>query len=157
MKNLKFKVIFKYLRPYKKEFLFGALALLVVNILSVVIPLEVKNIIDQLQTGFSSNFVISKSILLIFLALVTPLIAPYDYAYQNLDLGPSGPSAQHLLGTDTLGRDLLTRMLYGSRISLLVGFLSLGGLKFIEYDVYIFSFSIFMAANIFFNNSPTLP
>ena len=47
-----------------------------------------------------------------------------DYAYQDLDLGPSGPSAQHLLGTDTLGRDLLTRMLYGSRISLLVGFLA---------------------------------
>ena len=63
-------------------------------------------------------------ILLIFLALVTPLIAPYDYAYQNLDLGPSGPSSEHLLGTDTLGRDLLTRMLYGSRISLLVGFLA---------------------------------
>ena len=49
MKNLRFKVISKYLRPYKKEFLYGALALLVVNILSVVIPLEVKNIIDQLQ------------------------------------------------------------------------------------------------------------
>ena len=62
--------------------------------------------------------------LIIFLALITPLIAPYDYAYQDLDLGPSGPSAQHLLGTDTLGRDLLTRMLYGSRISLLVGFLA---------------------------------
>ena len=63
-------------------------------------------------------------ILIIFLALITPLIAPYDYAYQDLDLGASGPSAQHLLGTDTLGRDLLTRMLYGSRISLLVGFLA---------------------------------
>ena len=47
MKNLNLKVIYKYLRPYKKEFLYGALALLVVNILSVVIPLEVKNIIDQ--------------------------------------------------------------------------------------------------------------
>ena len=65
MKNLKIKVITKYLKPYKKEFFYGALALLIVNILSVVIPLEVKNIIDQLQTGFSSNFVISKSILLI--------------------------------------------------------------------------------------------
>ena len=43
MKNLKIKVIFKYLRPYKKEFSYGALALLLVNILSVVIPLEVKN------------------------------------------------------------------------------------------------------------------
>ena len=63
-------------------------------------------------------------ILIIFLALITPFIAPYDYAYQDLDLGASGPSAQHLLGTDTLGRDLLTRMLYGSRISLLVGFLA---------------------------------
>ena len=42
MKNLKIKVISKYLRPYKKEFLYGALALLLVNILSVVIPLEVK-------------------------------------------------------------------------------------------------------------------
>ena len=74
MKNLKFKVLFKYLRPYKQEFLFGALALLVVNILSVVIPIEVKNIIDQLQNGFSSNFVVSKSLLLILLATCMGLI-----------------------------------------------------------------------------------
>ena len=47
MKNLKLKVIFKYLKPYKKEFLYGGIALLVVNILSVLIPLEVKKIIDQ--------------------------------------------------------------------------------------------------------------
>ena len=67
MKNLKLKIIFKYLRPYKKEFFYGALALLIVNILSVVIPLEVKNIIDQLQKGFSSDFVISKSLWLILL------------------------------------------------------------------------------------------
>ena len=59
MKNLNLKVISKYLRPYKKEFLYGALALLVVNILSVAIPLEVKNIIDKLQTSFSSDFVIT--------------------------------------------------------------------------------------------------
>jgi len=74
MKNLKLKVISKYLKPYKKEFLYGALALLVVNVLSVVIPLEVKNIIDQLQTGFSSNFVVSKSLWLIFLATCMGLI-----------------------------------------------------------------------------------
>ena len=74
MKNLKIKVISKYLKPYKKEFLFGALALLLVNILSVVIPLEVKNIIDQLQNGFSSDFVISKSLWLIFLATCMGLI-----------------------------------------------------------------------------------
>ena len=57
MKNLKFKVISKYLRPYKKEFIYGALALLAVNILSVVIPLDVKNIIDQVQNGFCSDIV----------------------------------------------------------------------------------------------------
>ena len=74
MKNLKLKVIAKYLRPYKKEFFYGSIALLIVNILSVVIPLEVKNIIDQLQTGFSSDFVISKSFLLIFLATCMGLI-----------------------------------------------------------------------------------
>ena len=58
------------------------------------------------------------------LAILTPLIAPYDYAYQDLDLGPSGPSMAHWMGTDVLGRDLLTRILYGSRISLMVGFLA---------------------------------
>ena len=63
-------------------------------------------------------------LLLITLAIFTPLIAPYDYAYQDLNLGPVGPTTDHLLGTDTLGRDLLTRMLYGSRISLMVGFLA---------------------------------
>ncbi len=63
-------------------------------------------------------------LLLLTLAIFTPLIAPYDYAYQDLSLGPVGPTTDHLLGTDTLGRDLLTRMLYGSRISLLVGFLA---------------------------------
>ena len=61
---------------------------------------------------------------LIIVALVTPFIAPYNYADQNLALGASPPSPEHLLGTDTLGRDLLTRMMYGSRISLMVGFLA---------------------------------
>ncbi len=74
MNNLKLKVIFKYLKPYKKEFFYGGIALLVVNILSVLIPLEVKNIIDQLQDGFSSSFVISKSLLLMFLATCMGLI-----------------------------------------------------------------------------------
>ena len=74
MKDLKLEVIIRYLRPYKKEFLYGSLALLLVNILSVVIPLEVKNIIDQLQNGFSSDFVITKSLWLIFLATCMGLI-----------------------------------------------------------------------------------
>jgi oligopeptide transport system permease protein len=63
-------------------------------------------------------------LVLIVLAAFAPWIAPYPYAYQNLDLGASPPSSAHLLGTDVLGRDLLSRILYGARISLLVGFIA---------------------------------
>ena len=63
---------------------------------------------------------------LIILAIFAPWIAPYSYSYQNLDIGASPPSAEHLLGTDVLGRDLLSRLLYGARISLLVGFVATG-------------------------------
>ena len=65
-------------------------------------------------------------LILIVLAVFAPLIAPYSYSYQNLDIGASPPSAEHLLGTDVLGRDLLSRLLYGARISLLVGFVATG-------------------------------
>lgn len=74
MNNLKLNIIRKYLKPFKKELLIGAIALLIVNILSVVIPLEVKNIIDQLQVGFSRNFIISKSLWLITLATLMGVI-----------------------------------------------------------------------------------
>lgn len=63
-------------------------------------------------------------IIMIVLSLLTPWIAPYSYEEQNLALGASPPSWQHWLGTDSLGRDQLTRILYGSRISLMVGFIA---------------------------------
>ena len=62
--------------------------------------------------------------LMVLGALMTPLIAPYDYEVQNLDLGATPPSAAHWLGTDIFGRDLLTQILYGGRISLAVGFVA---------------------------------
>ena len=65
-------------------------------------------------------------VVLIILAVFAPWIAPYSYSYQNLDIGASPPSGEHLLGTDVLGRDLLSRLLYGARISLLVGFVATG-------------------------------
>ncbi len=63
-------------------------------------------------------------IFMIIIALLTPWLAPYSYAMQNLDLGASPPSAKHWLGTDVLGRDLLTRLMYGGRVSLAVGFIA---------------------------------
>jgi len=64
--------------------------------------------------------------ILIIAAALAPWIAPYSYSFQNLELGASPPSYVHLLGTDVLGRDLLSRILYGARISLLVGFVATG-------------------------------
>ena len=65
-------------------------------------------------------------LLLIVLAIFAPWIAPHSYSYQNLDLGAQPPSGDFLLGTDTLGRDLFSRILYGARVSLLVGFVATG-------------------------------
>ena len=61
---------------------------------------------------------------LIVSAMLTPWIAPYAYDAQNLDLGATAPSAAHWLGTDIFGRDLLTQILYGARVSLAVGFIA---------------------------------
>ena len=62
--------------------------------------------------------------LFIIIALLTPWIAPYSYQAQNLELGASPPSTAHWLGTDIFGRDMLTQIMYGGRISLAVGFVA---------------------------------
>jgi oligopeptide transport system permease protein len=62
--------------------------------------------------------------LLCVVSLLTPWIAPYGYEQQNLLLGATSPSAEHWLGTDIFGRDMLTRIMYGGRVSLTVGFIA---------------------------------
>ncbi|MGB0188262.1 MAG: ABC transporter permease [Aequoribacter sp.] len=75
-----------------------------------------KNKLALFGLGLLSSFVL--------IALLTPWIAPYAYDAQNLDLGATPPSAAHWLGTDIFGRDLLTQIMYGGRISLAVGFVA---------------------------------
>lgn len=61
-------------------------------------------------------------ILLIILAAVfAPVIAPYGYSEQDLVNRLQAPSLKHLLGTDELGRDVFSRLLYGARLSLVIG------------------------------------
>ena len=61
---------------------------------------------------------------LIVVAIFTPWLTPYGYEEQNLDLGATAPSWAHWFGTDVFGRDLLTRVMYGGRISLAVGLIA---------------------------------
>ncbi len=60
-------------------------------------------------------------ILLYIVAILTPFIAPYGYAQIDFNALAKGPSMNHPMGTDELGRDELTRVLYGGRVSLLLG------------------------------------
>jgi len=62
--------------------------------------------------------------LLTFMAVFAPFLAPYNPNTQDLYQVLTGPSAAHWLGTDNVGRDLLSRIIYGSRVSMAVGILS---------------------------------
>lgn len=60
-------------------------------------------------------------ITMIVLAIIGPMVSPYSYADQSLLEANQGPSLVHWFGTDTLGRDIYTRVMYGARISLTIG------------------------------------
>jgi len=78
----------------------------------------------RLKKNHMALFGLGVLVLFIVIALLTPWIAPYSYETQNLNLGATPPSAQHWLGTDIFGRDLMTLIMYGGRISLAVGFVA---------------------------------
>lgn len=63
---------------------------------------------------------------LFVVAVLAPVLSPYDPSAFNASEVLQPPSVHHLLGTDGIGRDVLSRMIYGARVSLLVGFVSVG-------------------------------
>lgn len=65
-------------------------------------------------------------VLLVVVAILAPVLAPYDPNQTNMTQRLKGPSSAHPLGTDNFGRDMLSRIIYGSRISLYVGFVAVG-------------------------------
>jgi peptide/nickel transport system permease protein len=60
--------------------------------------------------------------LLLLVALLAPLLTPYNYRAQDYDSVLLSPSRDHLFGTDNFGRDILSRVIYGSRYTVLIGF-----------------------------------
>lgn len=63
-------------------------------------------------------------LVIVAVAVFAPWIAPHDPLEQNIAYRLDPPSAEYLLGTDTYGRDVLSRLIYGTRVSLLVGFVA---------------------------------
>ncbi|MBI5815988.1 MAG: ABC transporter permease [Nitrospinae bacterium] len=68
------------------------------------------------------KFGLALTLLFAFVALTAPLVSPASPFDQDLYNGLGSPGAEHLLGQDRLGRDILSRIIFGARISLLVGF-----------------------------------
>ena len=80
-----------------------------------------------MKTLFSRKLVIFAAILVfafVFCAIFAPILTPYDPYETDIKNAMAKPSAQHWLGTDKMGRDLVTRLMYGARTSLLIGFTS---------------------------------
>ena len=80
---------------------------------------DCKRFIFTQKIGFISLLFI---LLVIIIALIAPIIAPFDPIAQDRAAFLAAPDSEHVMGTDDLGRDVLSRLVYGSRISLIVGF-----------------------------------
>src|SRR5690606_14566725 len=81
------------------------------------VSLDVTRGVAASWTGLVSLILVG---LVLLAVLFAPLLAPYDPLTQDIAARLQGPSAHHLLGTDALGRDLLSRAIYGARIEMSV-------------------------------------
>jgi ABC-type dipeptide/oligopeptide/nickel transport system permease subunit len=74
----------------------------------------------QLAQSRLALFGLAVLAILLLVAALAEFVAPYPFAAQNVSIARQGPSAAHWLGTDELGRDMLSRLIYGARVSLAV-------------------------------------
>ncbi|MGN0371734.1 MAG: ABC transporter permease [Enterocloster sp.] len=80
-----------------------------------------------IKTMFARKVAVFSSVvvvLFILMAVLAPVISPYDPNYADFAAFLQGPSSAHLLGTDNYGRDVLSRIIYGTRVSLIIGVLA---------------------------------
>ena len=89
------------------------------------IAIESKTFFQSVKAEFTKNkravFGLIVLVIVVLMAILGPVFSPYSYEEQNMALRNASPSAQHIFGTDKMGRDIFVRILYGARISLGVG------------------------------------
>lgn len=85
---------------------------------------QLKEVWKRLKRSKGAMIGLVLLIVLVFVAVFADFITPYTYDQQNLELAFATPSGSHIFGTDEFGRDIFTRVIYGARVSLQVGFIS---------------------------------
>lgn len=104
------------------------------NIIEKDMPMEKPEINRKVKVKFWKKLFSHKTALFglivivgfIFMALAAPLIAPYPYDEMDIDKILNPPSMENIFGTDEFGRDIFSRIVYGARASLKVGFIAVG-------------------------------
>lgn len=90
---------------------------------------RVKNYKEMIERLFKNKLAVIGGVftfILILIAIFAPWIVPHDPSFQDYTKILNGPSATHWFGTDEIGRDLFSRVIYGSRVSLQAGLISVG-------------------------------
>lgn len=89
------------------------------------IAIESKTFFQSVKAEFTKNkravFGLFVLVIVVLMAILGPVFSPFSYEEQNIALRNAAPTAQHIFGTDKMGRDIFVRILYGARISLGVG------------------------------------
>ncbi|WP_404454943.1 ABC transporter permease [Virgibacillus necropolis] len=103
---------------------------------------QIRMLVDMMERLWQNKLSVAGGIfmlILIIMAIFAGLLAPSDPAAQNYSAVLQGPSAAHWFGTDNLGRDILSRVIYGAQVSLKAGLISVGIALIIGLPIGLFS------------------